>query len=221
MGYAEGKLYYIIYKTTCLVTNRYYIGMHACNSLDDGYLGSGKILQRSIRKYGIGSHKREIISFEIDYRSLQNKEREIVTEEMIKDPLCLNIKPGGWGWGKSFVFSTEVLKKMRENKQTQEFRDSQRTKAIEIWEDQHYRDKFYSTVTSQEYKDKRSKQMKKIYDQNPHLREILSKGKSGSKNPAFGKVWIHNEYEKKLVTKQSVNDFMLSGWKVGRGSLKG
>ena len=45
-----------IYKTTCNVTKRYYIGMHSTTNLEDGYLGSGKRLRYSIRKYGKENH---------------------------------------------------------------------------------------------------------------------------------------------------------------------
>lgn len=42
---------YIIYKTTNLINDKIYVGKHN-TSVNDGYLGSGKILKQSIKKYG-------------------------------------------------------------------------------------------------------------------------------------------------------------------------
>ena len=36
------KQYHFIYKTTNIITERYYYGMHSTDNLEDGYLGSGK-----------------------------------------------------------------------------------------------------------------------------------------------------------------------------------
>jgi hypothetical protein len=91
------KVYNVLYKTTCLITNRYYIGMHSTNNLNDGYLGSGSHLRYSVNKYGAENHKFEILEQLPNRSSLKNREKEIVNEEMLKDPLCMNLKPGGEG----------------------------------------------------------------------------------------------------------------------------
>ena len=46
------QTYYYIYKTTNVVNNKIYIGKHKSKDLDNNYLGSGKILQLAVKKYG-------------------------------------------------------------------------------------------------------------------------------------------------------------------------
>ena len=46
------KNIHYIYKTTCNITGRWYVGMHSTSNENDGYMGSGKRLRYSIRKYG-------------------------------------------------------------------------------------------------------------------------------------------------------------------------
>lgn len=92
---AARRKYHIIYKTTCLVTSKYYIGLHSTDNIDDGYIGSGKRLQYSLKKYGISNHIRETLEQFNDRDVLKEREREIVNEELLKDSLCMNICKGG------------------------------------------------------------------------------------------------------------------------------
>jgi hypothetical protein len=91
--------YHYIYKTTCNVTGKYYIGMHSTSNLEDGYMGSGKILRRSLNKYGIEKHIKEIIEWLPDRASLKDREKEIVNEDLLLDSLCMNLQIGGHGGG--------------------------------------------------------------------------------------------------------------------------
>ena len=51
------KKYHFIYKTTNLINDKFYIGMHSTDDLNDKYIGSGKRLWYSINKYGINNFK--------------------------------------------------------------------------------------------------------------------------------------------------------------------
>jgi hypothetical protein len=41
--------YYIVYKITNLLNNKYYIGVHSTDDLNDGYLGSGRQIKEAIK----------------------------------------------------------------------------------------------------------------------------------------------------------------------------
>ena len=56
-------MHYIIYRTTNLINNKYYVGCHQTANINDGYLGSGKHLKHAIKFYGHENFKVEILNF--------------------------------------------------------------------------------------------------------------------------------------------------------------
>jgi hypothetical protein len=91
----KDKKYHIIYKTINLLTEKYYIGMHSTDDLEDGYLGSGKRLTYSLRKYGKENHIREILEFCDSREELNFREAEIINMNEISKNECMNLKVGG------------------------------------------------------------------------------------------------------------------------------
>lgn len=86
---------YTMYKTTNLINGKYYIGVTNGNKL--GYLGSGTALIEAIRNYGKTNFKREILeTFETEKEAFK-REAEFVTEELVEDRQCYNMKIGGKG----------------------------------------------------------------------------------------------------------------------------
>lgn len=56
-------MYYgFIYEWTNMLNGKKYIGSHA-GTIDDGYIGSGKVFQRAIKKHGIENFTRAIIEY--------------------------------------------------------------------------------------------------------------------------------------------------------------
>lgn len=94
---ANRRRYHYIYKTTCIVTGKYYLGMHSTDDLHDGYVGSGKRLGYSIRKHGKGNHVVEILEHYFTREWLKEREAELVCAEKLTDPQCMNLKLGGEG----------------------------------------------------------------------------------------------------------------------------
>lgn len=88
--------------------------MHSTDDLDDGYVGSGQILWRSIKKHGKENHLCEVLEYYPDRVSVANREKEILTKEFRSDPLCMNISGGGYGNYDGRPTAEETRRKMSE-----------------------------------------------------------------------------------------------------------
>lgn len=91
------KKYHFIYKTTNVLSGKYYIGMHSTDNLEDGYLGSGTRLRYSINKHGKENFIREILEYCESREELKNREIEVVNLDEIVKIECMNLKVGGYG----------------------------------------------------------------------------------------------------------------------------
>lgn len=91
-------MYFIVYKTTNLISGKFYIGSHLCYSLNDGYLGSGKVLKLAIKKYGRENFKREIVANCVSIEIARNVEAQLVRYNVLKyGRFCYNRSINGTG----------------------------------------------------------------------------------------------------------------------------
>ena len=91
------KMYYYIYQTRNKTNNKIYVGAHKTQDLDDGYMGSGKLLRRAIKKYGKESFEKTIIEFFDAMEEMYLAEAELVNGEFVNRSDTYNMKCGGVG----------------------------------------------------------------------------------------------------------------------------
>lgn len=90
-------MHYIIYETTNTINGKKYIGKHITENLDDGYLGSGIVLNRAIKKYGKEAFVRKTLLTCDNEKDLILKEKEFVTIKIVLDEMYYNVALGGYG----------------------------------------------------------------------------------------------------------------------------
>ena len=197
-NYKEDKRYHFTYKTTNRTNGKYYLGMHSTNELGDGYVGSGKRLRYSIRKYGVDNFDFEILKHFANFELMRDGEIELITEEDIKNPNCMNLKKDGdGGW---------TIEQQRNGR-----------KATDKILKEKYGDDYNNVIHSRwrnsltdddkkEYGKKLSVGIKQHKLNNPNFNK-------GVNNPQYGRRWITNEVENKFVKK---DDKLPNGWKYGR-----
>jgi len=214
MAKKENKIHYI-YKTTCNVTGKYYVGMHSTNNLEDGYMGSGKRLRYSIRKYGVENHIKEILEYYQTREELSKREREIVNKELIKEYLCMNLIVGGEG-GRGFTSEEQKLNAIKSNEKQKLLREDPEwvvRKANRM-----------SVTNKQQYEEgKREKKYfhdwngKKHSDESKQLMSEKKKGLGvGETNSQYGTCWITKDGTNKKIKKEDLETYLNNGWVKGR-----
>ena len=102
---------FIVYKTTCLINNKIYIGVHETKdpNIFDGYIGNSINIYNhrwaldhpkfpfhyAVIKYGVHNFKRETLFQFNNRKEAYDKEAEIVTEEFIQSNNNYNVALGG------------------------------------------------------------------------------------------------------------------------------
>ena len=97
------KKYYYLYKITNLINNKYYYGVHSTDDINDGYMGSGSLIKKAIKKYGKVNFKKEILEYFNDKEQMYQREAEIINETVINDKACYNFKLGGEGGTSGYI----------------------------------------------------------------------------------------------------------------------
>lgn len=87
--------YFGLYKITNLVNDKMYIGQHVTDNIDDGYMGSGKLMKCALSKYGVENFRKEWLGFYEDEEELNYMERVFVDETWISRPDTYNLQIGG------------------------------------------------------------------------------------------------------------------------------
>lgn len=105
----------LVYKITNLINGNYYIGKHSTDNIDDEYMGSGKLIQKAINKYGIENFKKEILFDFLTEEEAYQKEKELMPLEKTHyyNNKCYNLVEGGEGG----IMTDETKNKIRKTNQ--------------------------------------------------------------------------------------------------------
>ena len=204
------KKYHYLYKTTNLINNKFYVGMHSTDNLEDGYLGSGKRLKRSVIKYGKENFKIEYLEFFEDRKTLVEREKNFINEDLIKDPMCMNLAVGGEGG----ILNDEHMEKLHAGASRN---------LLKQWQDKDYRIKMKSSSSRTMRKYLSTRISFSTFSGKTHSIESKNKigiassmHQTGIGNSQFGTCWITNNIENKKIKKEELNNWLNIGWVKGR-----
>jgi hypothetical protein len=211
------KKYHFIYKTTNLLSGKYYIGMHSTDNLNDGYMGSGRRLRHSINKYGKQNHKVEILEFFENRSELIQREKEIITLNEIAKEECMNLMSGGTGGfisdeqqkNRSLAANKALNEKMKNDSQFYNYWKSNMIVGLKSAyatgkKNKNWGNKNKGGTLTQEHKDK--------------IGKANSIKQKGEKNSQFGTkwAWVNKEGIIKKIKFDELKKYISTGWLKGR-----
>ena len=215
------KKYHFIYRTTNLLNEKFYVGMHSTDNLEDGYVGSGKRLGYSIRKYGLENHKFEILEFLSSREELKKREAEVVNEELLADPLCMNLKfggAGGWDHTKSMDLTARA-KSLNEKRSEKIATDPLFAKSVSQAAKNAYDLALFDVDKMMKIKEEKHGSSN-CWLGKQHTEESKAKMRKpknqGRNNSQFGTCWINNGVEVKKIKSDELHLWEIQGWRKGR-----
>ena len=206
--------HHIIYRTTNLLNNRYYIGMHSTENINDGYLGSGRRIKAEIKKYGKENFVCEILEVLPTHEALKLREAEIVNAKMLTDKFCLNLKDGGEGGFDHLNDGSDdhILRRSKgtinSNKSSNRNWMAQSAKAVKTRKERGHipfngkRQTFTGKSHSQESKDA--------------IGKANSISQLGEKNSQHGTCWVKKDGSSLKINKQNLDEYIRNGYSLGR-----
>jgi len=212
MARKKRNIHYI-YKTTCNVTGRYYVGMHSTYNLEDNYMGSGKRLRYSIRKYGVENHTKEILEFSPTREELVLREIEIVNKELVENPMCMNLREGGTGGFSSeqqklnVIKSNEKQKLLRQDPEWVKKKSDTLSKSIKKAYEEGKIDRYVNYDWNGKTHSEETKQL---------MSEIRKGTGVGETNSQFGTCWITKDGINKKIKKEDLETYLNENWVKGR-----
>lgn len=204
MARKEKTIHYL-YKTTCNVTGRWYIGMHSTYNLEDGYMGSGVVLRRSIRKYGKENHTKEILDFFVTKELMIEAEKKAITSEMVNDRMCMNLVYGGSGWNEKH--NDAFREKLKNDSEFKKEFSKKRTDAL---------NKQYSTGVRQKVAVKDWTGCKHSEETKLKMSEKKKGTGTGETNSQYGTCWVTKDGVNKKIKKEEFETYLKEDWVKGR-----
>lgn len=203
-------MFYTIYKTTNLINGKYYIGKHQTDNINDGYIGSGKLLKRAFQKHGVENFHKEILFVCKSEKHMNTLEKILV----VPDPeLNYNLCPGGnGGWGYLNDSSEKHIQRCKKAYKNADLSKYNKTRDYTIhsvrMKKMHLEGKL-SPPPSFLGKKHSEKTKKKIGERN-------SIAQKGSKNSQYGTSWVNNGETNKKVRKEELDLYLRQGYIKGR-----
>ena len=208
-------MFYTIYKITNLINNKFYIGKHQTTNVNDGYMGSGKLIIAAIKKYGVGNFKKDILHIFDNEQDMNEAEKNLV----ILSEDSYNLCPGGQGGFGYINKNIDLQQRNRDINSRKNYNDLILRKRLSEGQQRALPFRKPAMISNES----RSKILAPVKRGNTP--EAIIKKKEtwqknnrgiGKNNSQFGTCWVTNGIENKKIKKEEIDFYLENGYNKGR-----
>ena len=189
---SQAHIYYknrlVVYRTTNLITGKFYIGKDKYNN--PNYIGSGVKLKDAIKSYGKQNFTKEILEYCNSYEHLNEREKHWIEKyNAINPSIGYNISTGGDGGDNFTNHSNKELYRAKisaaSSKTNQRLIGKRREDSLKLWQNETYKNNVKSglkkAMLNEDAKTKWREANKKAHNR-PEVRKKKSEVQTGCKN---------------------------------------
>ena len=207
-------IYNYVYITTNNINGKQYVGVHKTRNLNDGYLGSGKILKRAVKKYGKENFTIEILEFYDTFEEALKNEIILIKEYNTIRPNGYNIALGGYG-GDTYSNQPKIKKEKTRKKQSKARKGRYAIYNEKLNKSKYVKEEELSQYLKENWKlgfsQKTKRKMRKAAVGKLKSKEHIKHLSKASKN----RIWIHKDDKNKFVKEKKLSYYLNNNWKLG------
>ena len=213
---------YYLYQITNKLNGKIYVGVHKTVNLNDGYMGSGKVIKRAIEKHGVGNFEKVILETFDSAEEMYAKEKDVVTDEFLARDDVYNLRRGGHG-GFDHINTLSEMTAVRINNASSLPIEHKVRGGKAVWENNREKweqnpelrnSAFRDSTILQEMRKRAQSDEAKLKRRNT-FKEVGHQ--QGSKNSQFGSCWIyHDLIGNRKCKKDLLPEYIEQGWVKGR-----
>jgi group I intron endonuclease len=218
-------MFYYLYKITNLVNGKIYVGVHKAKSMDDGYMGSGKVIKSAIEKYGLENFRKDILETFENAEAMYAREKEVVDADFLLREDTYNLRRGGNGGfdyinkdidflrNQAALMSSAFVDKLKDPIYRQTFSD--KMKAVNS-NPKTAAKRVNTRLKKNDVYNEHWIGRKHSEDTKAKIGKANSIAQAGERNSQFGFRWVNNGSEVLKIKESDLQHYLDSGWIRGR-----